>query len=334
MLLLIIVEAVSAATSFSNSLTSFTGNSTNPVTQAAVGIAGFNFFETTAGDGSVSNPTVAFNANGATFGSSLAGDGGRNYIRTNESDYATVSFVAEITFTVFSVHGSDPSIQQLFFGMGSGNTALYGLPDWSTQFASTFVQPQINGSGNSFLTLFRTQNDANEFVEFSEQGYSPGTHRLQMSFDSSIRKVTYAIDLNYVGGAFVSDISPRPVDLNHIDCPVGCGDPMMPISADFFAPDGWPNEPSRLYFGGDDRVSFKDFSVVVLSSPDFDHDGDIDGRDFLVWRRNPGIGSLLDWQTQYGSYLLMANSSTVPEPTAMLLLLVFGCHPCAKRYRQ
>ncbi|MBA3483720.1 MAG: hypothetical protein H0T51_18075, partial [Pirellulales bacterium] len=40
-------SVASAATSFSNSLTGFTGNSTQPATQAAVAAAGFNFTSTT-----------------------------------------------------------------------------------------------------------------------------------------------------------------------------------------------------------------------------------------------------------------------------------------------
>jgi hypothetical protein len=35
-------------------------------------------------------------------------------------------------------------------------------------------------------------------------------------------------------------------------------------------------------------------------SGDFDGDGDVDGRDFLLWQRNQSLGSLTDWQEQYG----------------------------------
>jgi hypothetical protein len=34
---------------------------------------------------------------------------------------------------------------------------------------------------------------------------------------------------------------------------------------------------------------------------DFDQDGDVDGRDFLLWQRNPSVGNLIDWQTNYGA---------------------------------
>ncbi len=57
---------------------------------------------------------------------------------------------------------------------------------------------------------------------------------------------------------------------------------------------------------------------------DFDDDGDVDGRDFLVWQRNPPVGNLADWQANYGTGIpLTAAVSVVPEPSALVLLL--GC---------
>src|SRR3972149_2783793 len=90
-----------AASSLSNSLTGFTGDSTQAGTQAALATAGIEFASTAGLDLEVGNdPTVAFDANGATVGSLWAGDGGRNYMRTIESDYAFSSFVAEVTIVV------------------------------------------------------------------------------------------------------------------------------------------------------------------------------------------------------------------------------------------
>ncbi len=58
---------------------------------------------------------------------------------------------------------------------------------------------------------------------------------------------------------------------------------------------------------------------------DFDGDGDIDGRDFLVWQRGGSptplsAGDLTDWQTNYGVGPLVSSTS-VPEPASALLLL-------------
>lgn len=345
-LTLLLAAVAPAASSLSNSLTGFTGDSTMAATQTAVGDAGFNFFSTAGlAEDFTSDPTVAFDASGASFGTLFAGDGGRNYMRTNDSDYATVPFVAEITLTVGAAGGPPLSNQQAFFGMGSGDTALFGVPDWATQLASTWVQPETNSAGdNPLLTTFRTQNDANEFVNHSAPGYASGTHRIRMTFDPTAKTMIYAIDFDY-GGAFSADITAPTVDLNHIDCPTGCGFPTMPISADFFAADGWPGEPSRIYFGGDDQVTFEDFSVTVSAPPallgDYNENGIVDAADYTVWRDNLG-GTLLPndptpgtvdstdydfWKAHFGATLGAGSgggaTGVVPEP-ASLGLLAFG----------
>jgi hypothetical protein len=69
--------------------------------------------------------------------------------------------------------------------------------------------------------------------------------------------------------------------------------------------------------------------TLDIESPlpgDFDGDGDIDGRDFLVWQRNPAIGDLADWQDGYGDSTPAA--AAVPEPATtvwagILLAAVF-----------
>lgn len=49
---------------------------------------------------------------------------------------------------------------------------------------------------------------------------------------------------------------------------------------------------------------------------DFDEDGDVDGRDFLVWQRNPNVGNLADWQANHGERSPSA-SAAVPEPSSL-----------------
>jgi hypothetical protein len=71
---------------------------------------------------------------------------------------------------------------------------------------------------------------------------------------------------------------------------------------------------------------------------DFDSDGDVDGRDFLVWQRNPAVGDLADWQANYGTGALSAFSSCpatevaspVPEPSAFVLALL-GCYSLSRK---
>ena len=53
---------------------------------------------------------------------------------------------------------------------------------------------------------------------------------------------------------------------------------------------------------------------------DFDEDGDVDGADFLLWQRNTSVGSLTDWQANYGTGVGPLTAATaVPEPCAAIL---------------
>jgi hypothetical protein len=230
--------AANAAPSLSNSLTGFTGDSTQGGTQGALASAGLSVFD------SAGNPAaVSYDAGGAHFGSLSTGDSGRNYMRTVASDYATASFVAEMTFT------ASTNDQAIFIGLGSGDTALYGTPDWSTQLSSASFWPEVN---NAKFVRFRTANDVNSFGDTGVATLTPGTHRFRMTFNSSNNQLLAEVDTHYAGGPFVADpsVSNFPIVLSSL-----------------FAADGWPTEPSRIFFGGDDGAVFRDLSITVVPEP-------------------------------------------------------------------
>lgn len=59
---------------------------------------------------------------------------------------------------------------------------------------------------------------------------------------------------------------------------------------------------------------------------DFDHDGDVDGDDFLQWQRDYGdiydSMDLVDWETNYGFVSPISTQvAVVPEPTALCLVI-------------
>ena len=74
------------------------------------------------------------------------------------------------------------------------------------------------------------------------------------------------------------------------------------------------------------EVDFDD--IRIDASPaiagDFDFSGTVDGTDFLEWQRGfPAIydeSDLADWQLNYGSSAMFANSQSVPEPAAATIL--------------
>ena len=252
--------AANAAPNISNSLAGFSGDSSQAGTQGDLATAGFSVFSTagatlgtndngTPDDPSddfqevQSNPAVVYDGSGAHFGSLFAGDGGRNYMRTVAADFASASFVAEVTFTTTS------DDQATFIGLGAGDTALFGTPDWSTQFSSASFWPETQ---NDKFTRFRTANDVNAFADTTVAGFEPGTHRFRMTFNSSNNQLLGQIDLNYAGGPFVADA-------------VGSNFPIVVTS--LIGGDGWPGEPARIFFGGDDGAVFRDLSVQVIPEP-------------------------------------------------------------------
>ena len=62
--------------------------------------------------------------------------------------------------------------------------------------------------------------------------------------------------------------------------------------------------------------------LSITLAGDFNLDGTVDGLDFLAWQRDPAIGDLADWQSNYGSSALSLTASSVPEPnTAVIVTL-------------
>ena len=69
--------------------------------------------------------------------------------------------------------------------------------------------------------------------------------------------------------------------------------------------------------------------VQNVLSGDFNHDGVCDGADYLAWERNPSIGSLADWQADYGK--VAGPITGVPEPATFVLLLLASAAALAMR---
>lgn len=64
-------------------------------------------------------------------------------------------------------------------------------------------------------------------------------------------------------------------------------------------------------------------SLVPEQEGDFDSDGDVDGNDFLYWQRNPSVGDLADWETDFGTPSGASQSAAnVPEPSTQFLMVL------------
>jgi hypothetical protein len=74
------------------------------------------------------------------------------------------------------------------------------------------------------------------------------------------------------------------------------------------------------------------YITEAFGEGDFDFDGDVDGRDFLVWQRGGSpdplsAENLADWQAAYGAgaFIAVAEATSpvqVPEPSSLVLLFV------------
>lgn len=74
-----------------------------------------------------------------------------------------------------------------------------------------------------------------------------------------------------------------------------------------------------------------DIALFTAGLPgDFDGNQRVDGFDFLAWQRNPALGDLTDWETNYGQ-TLSENSAAVPEPGALGLVLAAFCLSACRR---
>ena len=180
-----------------------------------------------AGNFTIASPTpgdaVVYDASGTHFGTIVPGDSGRNYQRTLASDYATVPFVAEITFELSSAINdngtpNDPlddfpvgDNQAVFFGLGAGNVGLFGVPDWDTPFSSASFLPETGAE--KFLQFTNRSDGANSTQTFFDVFFSPfdpGVHRFRMEFNPTTMLLTGALDINYAGGPFVADVTALP----------------------------------------------------------------------------------------------------------------------------
>jgi hypothetical protein len=93
--------------------------------------------------------------------------------------------------------------------------------------------------------------------------------------------------------------------------------------------DAFGSFQSGLRHPGGDVGSPGSFVVIPDDGQagDFDEDGDVDGRDFLIWQRGgstPGgplsASDLADWQANYGTQPPLTAVTAVPEPASLAML--------------
>jgi hypothetical protein len=110
----------------------------------------------------------------------------------------------------------------------------------------------------------------------------------------------------------------------------------VPASSSAGIDEALPGQSPTVDILGNPRGASPDigaFEIVNDNLGDFDIDGDVDGRDLLVWQRNPRVGDLADWQANYGYEPgpLLATNVAVPEPTTIVLAALLAVMATVRR---
>ena len=132
----------------------------------------------------------------------------------------------------------------------------------------------------------------------------------------------------YVNGAprVAGQILLDPSDINPVNNYLGKSqwpDPLLNGMIDDF----------RIY---DFALDMSQIASLVDSGADFDHDGDVDGDDLVIWQGAYGANALGDadgdgdsdgqdfliWQRSYNAGAPVATATVVPEPTGLWLVLI------------
>src|SRR6185295_8015161 len=143
------------------------------------------------------------------------------------------------------------------------NVDFFRTPDFASQNASIMYWGENEVATPTVEVVLNNDGLGNDDSETAATGLGNGTHRVRMSYDWFAKKATFSFDLNYAGGPFTADVT----------------SPAASTLSLYSSGTGFPQEPGRIFFGGDQGATFKDFQVTVTSAPviygDFDHNGTI-----------------------------------------------------------
>jgi pimeloyl-ACP methyl ester carboxylesterase len=235
----------------------------------------------------------------------------------------------------------------LFTGFGAGPGPNTGMDLLNTRLAAAGIPDYLS-------QVFEwTEHDAAlEWVQFNAAsrgtlvliGHSFGGNSALQLADEYLRPLSVTVDLtvqidpvkNFLPGA--NDVLPSNVEVgfNYYQISTGFLEPQgedFVTGATNFNAEMLFNDTSITHTSIDDdarlhtRIAANILANLNPASADFDNDGDIDGRDFLVWQRGGSpdsfsAGDLSLWQSQYGNPALNADAVAVPEPGALELVLL------------
>jgi hypothetical protein len=213
-----------------------------------------------------------------------------------------------VTPGVEFILGKDPTVGNIITQMAE--TDFLSISNQSDFDYFTF---EIARAAVIDLSVFPVGQSYNERISFSGANYS----------------TTFPVAIGDLGLQLYSLESGSPVLLSSQDVnPIGNQESIAQFLLET------PGEYAFRISASTTSVQLYQFSLLLeyVTDPnampgDFDGDGDVDGRDFLLWQQGGSIDplsseDLQEWQTYYsGSIEDFAASYAVPEPTAWGLML-------------
>jgi hypothetical protein len=238
------------------------------------------------------------------------------------------------------------------------NTATYEAQTQTFTFG-TFSNPGVlDASGSTFLINADPASDGGPSGGFGFNGLNVNFNAedYQIEIEARLLPSNTAGQFNLVLGDndgpelgaedfnfFIDTSNFNTTGFTTVTIPLGSGSETNFVTQYQSTPgDGLQNfglNQMQIQASGDDPgilgLEVLRFSIVERPdgiAGDFNADGLVDGRDFLLWQRNPSVGNLSDWQTNYGAGTLTA-AVAVPEPTTWLLLTGFFGLVSSRRWK-
>ncbi len=252
--------------------------------------------------------------------------------------YTPLSLVRELDVTAgANVNSHAPSPQQHFFSSSASGlfdetrqakVVASGMGDNATGTATAFQRSLVQFS----LVEAEAETNVALSVNTASGGGAFGDAVTDMIFEFSLNVSTdYHVTADVDRFGQVSDASVELL-LNSSTTIFAIGEPTGYLETSIMQSGTLFPGSYRLIAAADTMLSFLDASSPSTSGAefsllftldvipgDFDHDGDVDGRDFLVWQRNPSVRNLADWKMNYGTPLNAAVTA-LPEPITSLLV--------------
>ena len=194
--------------------------------------------------------TTDFSGGNATFNGL---NDSRSFIGTTATNYASVSFTASVDVTVQA-----GSATTGFIGLGPGliGTAVnaggtgtaFGEPSDGPVVYGILTGDSRTAGGNPVVPNFFTSTinagdtGGNAGVPTGDTIVSVGSHTLFLDYDATAETLTFSADI--LGAGTITELA--EVDTSGV---------------------GFTDTDSRIFFGGDEGVTFDNFSVTVVPEP-------------------------------------------------------------------